>query len=471
MINKNLHYCVVGFGVTGKSCLDFLLQLQASKITVTDTQDNLAIQAKTTQYIDQEKSTKSELTFHLGKLLIPDNADVVVVSPGIDRNLPEISAAVQNGAKLTNDINLFIEYIKLVNNSQIKLATVTGTNGKTTVVHILAAMAQQAGIKYALCGNVGNPILDYVFDREIKLYIIELSSFQLELVENLTSDVACVLNITADHLDRYIDFADYFAVKLKIYQHAKNLVYYRDDCAITKKLDSRLNNTIGINHKLSFGIKQVANNDQDFAIDITGRWLLHGQKKIMQIKELSISGEHNLLNVLASLAMGRILQFSKETMVMALKNFQGLPHRSQIIGKFSDQILWINDSKGTNVGATIAAIDAAVANDQFNNNLIIILGGVNKDMDFTILKPLVNKYCKAAILIGACQQQLFTIFQDGICCYLAKDLAVAVKIAKQIADIGNQVLFSPACASFDMFSNYQHRGQVFTQSVLDLYNE
>lgn len=459
-MNKKLHYCVLGLGITGISCLEFLINNQVEKITATDAQDNLELRSLSAKYPMVE--------FFFGELKIPSVADVLVLSPGIDQSLPIIKQAVINGAKLTNDINLFLEQINILQKIKpIKLAAITGTNGKTTVVNILASMAEHAGIKYALCGNVGNPVLNYLSNNEanndILLYIIELSSFQLELVDQLYCDVASVLNITPDHLDRYPDFAAYCDAKLKIYKHAKNIVYYRED---SNTYDKR---------GISFG-KSATFRDQDFSIDPEYTWLMQGKEKILPINELALTGEHNILNSLACLAVGNLLGLSKDAMYAALRNFSGLEYRCQKVGMFDDGILWINDSKGTNVGATIAAINSTIAKkytgiEELHKKMIIILGGINKNADLSILKPWVGKHCKIAILIGDCKNQLFDILQHNVNCYVAIDLQTAVRIAKQFAIYGDTVLFSPACASFDMFKNYKHRGEVFKQCVLEIYNE
>lgn len=445
-MNKELHYCVLGLGITGVSCLEFLLNHQVAKITATDIKDNLELQALAIKYPMVE--------FFFGELKCPDTADVLVLSPGIDQSLPVIQQAVLRGVKLTNDINLFLEQINILKKTQpIKLVAVTGTNGKTTVVNILASMAKYAGINYALCGNVGMPVLNCI-DKNVLLYIIELSSFQLELIEKLYCDVASILNITPDHLDRHQDFAAYCAAKLKIYQHAKNIVYYREDANTYNK------------QGISFG-ESLAVRDQDFCIDADHNWLMQGKEKIFPINELVLTGKHNFLNSLACLAIGNLLNFPKDAMYTALKNFSGLEYRCQKVGMFNDGVLWINDSKGTNVGATIAALNAVGS----HKKTIIILGGINKNADLAILKPFVAEYCKAAILFGDCKNQLFELFQDSINCYVVIDLLMAVTIAQQLAVSGDTVLFSPACASFDMFKDYKHRGEVFKQCLLKIYNE
>ena len=455
-MNKKLHYCVLGLGITGISCLEFLTNNQIEKITATDVKNNLGLPKLSEKY--------PTVNFLLGELKIPDDADILVLSPGINQFLPVIQNAVKRGAKLTNDINLFLEQINILKkNSPIKVVAITGTNGKTTVVNILANMAEQVGVKYALCGNVGDPVLNYLSNTDVLLYIIELSSFQLELVDQLYCDVACILNITPDHLDRYADFAAYCAAKLKIYKNAKNIVYYREDL-------NTYNNSFDNKSVISFG-KSFTDSSKNFSIDADYKWLMHGQFKMIQIKELALTGEHNILNSLACLAIGDLLNFPKNDMYVSLKNFFGLEHRCQIVGTWNG-ISWVNDSKGTNVGATIAALNANLScNENYNKKLIIILGGINKNADLSMLQPFVANNCKTAILIGACKEQLFDILHHSVNCHIAVDLQMAVSIAKQIAILGDTVLFSPACASFDMFENYKHRGEVFKQCVLELYND
>ncbi|MGD0465630.1 MAG: UDP-N-acetylmuramoyl-L-alanine--D-glutamate ligase [Gammaproteobacteria bacterium] len=458
-MKKDLHYCVLGLGITGISCLDFLIKKKIKRITAIDLKNNSELLQLTYKY--------PQVNFILGSVEIPSDAELLILSPGIDPSLPNIQQAIQRGAKLTNDINIFLEQIKILKQTkQISIAAITGTNGKTTVVNVLAKMAQLYGIKYALCGNVGEPVLNHLSD-DIQLYILELSSFQLELIENLSCkqifDAACILNVTPDHLDRYIDFTAYCVAKLNIYHQAKHIVYYREDHNTNPNIISKDLTHIKIS---SFG-KSATHHEQHFGIDPENKWLTEGQQKLLLISELSLYGEHNILNSLACLAIGKILRFPTNTMITVLKNFSGLEHRCQTIGTFTG-ISWINDSKGTNIGATIAAITSTIK--YCNTKLIIILGGINKNADLSMLQPYMANNCKAAILIGSCKEQLFEMFNKILDCYIAIDLKMAVFLAKKIATTGDTVLLSPACASFDMFENYKHRGEVFKQYVLELNN-
>lgn len=454
-MKKNLHYCILGLGITGISCLNFLITTEVNKITAVDIK-------KTKEFLELQDQY-STVHFILGEFKIPDDVDILVISPGIDPLLPVIQQALLRGVKITNDINIFLEHISILKRSKnIQIIAITGTNGKTTVVNILANMAKENGLSYALCGNVGAPVLDYL-SKDVSLYILELSSFQLELLSHLPCkeifEVACILNITPDHLDRYINFAAYCAAKLNIYQQAKNIVYYREDINTKPKQQ-------GINNINSFGLSSV-NNDEDFGIDIDNKYLIYGKQKLLLIKDLALFGEHNILNVLACFAIGKNLKFSIPSMINVLKCFSGLEHRCQTVGNF-DGIYWINDSKGTNVGAAIAAINSVVKH--YNTKLIIILGGISKNADLSLLQSCVINNCKAAIFIGSCKEELFNIFNDTLECYKSIDLKTAVYLAKKIANKGDVVLLSPACASFDMFENYKHRGEVFKNCVLELNN-
>ncbi len=461
-MNEKLHYSIVGLGISGISCLEFLIKNNIANITATDIKDNEELRGLINKY--------PKVKFFLGELFIPEETDFIILSPGIDQFIPIIQNAVLNGATLTNDVNVFLKQLNILRKlKDIKVVVITGTNGKTTVVNMLADMAEQSGIKYALCGNVGNPVLNYLpninninenYEQLPELYIIELSSFQLELVDELYCDVASILNITPDHLDRYPDFDTYCVAKLKVYAHANHCVYYQEDLHTHS-------NRAGI----SFG-KNYVSDKHSYSIDPDNLWLMHGALKMLPIKELGLNSEHNILNALAAIAIGDLLDFPRENIYTVLKNFKGLEYRYQTVGNFKDQIWWINDSKGTNIGATLAAINTTAHSNKYNNkNIIIIMGGLNKNVDLSLLKPLVITYCKMAILIGECKEQLLNIFQDHLECYLAIDLHVAVNIAKKFGHQGDIVLFSPACASFDMFDNYKHRGDVFKQCVLSLYHE
>lgn len=462
LINKNLHYSIVGLGISGISTLEYLIKHDVINITATDIKNDQELQFLTNKY--------PQVKFFLGELFIPEETDFIILSPGIDQFIPVVQNAVLNGAILTNDINIFLRQLNMLKKiKNIKIVVITGTNGKTTVVHMLASIAEQLKLKYALCGNVGNPVLDYapidINDSNIAspdLYIIELSSFQLELVDELHCDIASILNITPDHLDRYPDFEAYCTAKLKVYEHAKCCVYYHEDL-----------HTHPLNNKNKVFFTKNYNPDQaSYSIDADDLWLMHGDLKLLPINELALTSEHNILNALAVIAIGDLLNFPRDSIYTALKNFKGLEYRYQTVGNFADQVLWINDSKGTNIGSTLAAINTTVHSKKYHDkNIIIILGGLNKNVDLSLLKPLVVTYCKMVILIGDTQQQLLNIFQDHLECHLTTDLCIAVNIAKQFAKVGDIVLFSPACASFDMFDNYKHRGEVFKQSVLSLYHE
>lgn len=460
-MNIDLHYCILGLGVTGVSCLEFFTKKNIKKITAVDLKNNHELLLLKQKY--------PKVNFVLGEFKIPDNVDCLVLSPGIDPALPIIQHAIQQGTYLTNDINLFLEEINILKQSKaIKIAAVTGTNGKTTVVNVLAKMASEHNINYALCGNVGEPVLNCLANN-VSLYILELSSFQLELIDSLSCnqifDVACILNITPDHLDRYVDFTAYCIAKLNIYKQAKHIVYYTGDHEISLNGLKKYSELIGMS---SFGITpDLTYKSLYFGVDVESKWLTAETKKLLAISEISLYGEHNVLNVLACLAIGEKLGFSFSNMITVLKNFRGLEHRCQVIGTFAG-IKWINDSKGTNVGATIAAIKSIIKNS--NRKLIIILGGLNKNIDLSVLKPAVSTNCKAAILIGACKNQLKDILIATVDCYIADSLKMAVCLAQQIAKVDDTVLFSPACASFDMFNDYKHRGEVFKQCVLELNN-
>lgn len=466
-MNEKLHYSIVGLGLSGISTLEYLVKNNIQNISATD--------IKSEEELLFLKNKYPQVKFFLGELFIPEETDFVIVSPGVDRFTPVIKNAVLNGAVLTNDINIFLQQLDAARKiKDIKVVVVTGTNGKTTVVNMLANMAEALKIKYALCGNVGNPVLNYLpdnlkvddqncdYEHYPDLYILELSSFQLELVDKLYCDVASILNITPDHLDRYPDFETYCAAKLKVYDHAKCCVYYEEDL-----------HTHPNPHKLQISFSKNYNPSQNsYSIDPDNLWLMHASLKMLAINKLRLNSEHNILNALASIAIGDLLNFPREAMYKVLKNFKGLDYRYQAVGNFKDRILWINDSKGTNIGATLTAITTTIHRKEYKNkNIIVILGGLNKNVDLSLLKPLVVTYSKIVILIGECKEQLLNIFQNHLECHLATDLEVAVNIAKKVAKSGDIVLFSPACASFDMFDNYKHRGDVFKQSVLSLYHE
>lgn len=410
-------YCVVGLGTTGWSVVNYLLKNNADFVVT----DSRTAPPKLAEF----KSTCPHVPLYLGAINIPSDCTEVVVSPGIvvETNLPKYG-----------DIELFASVVDK------PVIGITGSNGKSTVTTLLGDMARASGFNPGVGGNLGTPALD-LLDKGHDLYVLELSSFQLETTDNLSLKVATILNLSPDHLDRYADMHEYANAKQRIYKNAEFAVTNVDDVATAVDKPG-----------LSFGLSSGDYYLQD-------DYLTNNGQQLLAIKELGILGQHNQLNALAALAIGELAGFFLPSMLQVLRDFNGLEHRCEKIMQDSRRVLWVNDSKGTNPGATLAALYGLV--DNISGKWVIVLGGEGKQADFSELCTSVAKHCKAAILIGAEQQNLAKLLENKIPCYRAKDLSSVVSIGREITQSGDGVLFSPACASFDMFDNYQQRGEVF----------
>ena len=386
------------------------------------------------------------MVLHTGKF-DPDlfvNARRIVVSPGVPLSESVLQVAKDQGVEITGDIDLFAREITA------PVVGITGSNGKSTVTTLLSAMIKSAGMNVSMGGNIGKPALDLLSD-ETDLYVLELSSFQLETLASLPMQVAVVLNISPDHLDRYDDLASYALSKQVIYENAANLVVNRDDALASQNLPS---------NKPVVGFTLNEPGDNDFGLRCYGNesWLCRGQEKLLPAASLKIKGQHNTANALAALAMGSLLNIPLKPMLDALKNFGGLQHRTQWLAEING-VHWFNDSKATNVGASLAAIEGLPGTH------VLIAGGESKQADFSPLKQVAKDRLRAVVLIGRDADIIESALDNVVPVLHAVDMDDAVKKAAELAQPGDNVLLSPACASFDMYQNFEHRGAAFIQSV------
>lgn len=381
-------------------------------------------------------------------------ADEIVLSPGISLATPEIAEAVEQGIPVIGDIDIFSRTVRE------PVAAVTGSNGKSTVVTLLGEMAREAGLKVGVGGNLDGrasmPALDLLRSGRHDLYVLELSSFQLETTQHLGARAAVILNLSEDHLDRYETMSGYRAAKLRIFNGCQFAIINRDEpLAQPDELPHE--------NVLRYGLA-VPERDSDFGVvsDAGQRWLVHGARRLIEASELRVVGEHNLSNVLAALAMGRAVGLPEGAMVEAVRQFRGLPHRCQWLSEHTG-VMWFNDSKGTNVAAAMNAI-TSVANS-IPGQVILIAGGVGKGADFRALLPALEKHASTVILIGQDADRMETAFSGAVTVRRAGSLEEAVASAASLATAGDAVLLSPACASFDMFQDFAHRGRAFTAAV------
>lgn len=373
--------------------------------------------------------------------------DELIVSPGVSLEEPAIVAAAEAGATISGDINLFREA------ANAPLVAITGSNGKSTVTTLVGLMAAEAGVNVAVGGNLGTPALE-LLSPEVELYVLELSSFQLEAATDLRPEVATVLNISDDHMDRYPDRMSYFRAKHRIFQGARHAVINLDD-----PLSQPLLNEGMVPH--FFGAHRVDLDVFSTREDETGLWLTQGLDNLIHASELQLAGEHNIANVLAALAIGQAAGLPMEPMLEAARHFRGLPHRSQTV-RVHDGIGWINDSKATNVGATRAAIESLKPH---SGQIVLIAGGDGKGADFSELRKVAEGRVRHVVVLGRDGPRLAEALGDGVAVTHAGDMSDAVRAAAAVAEPGDRVLLSPACSSLDQYASYEARGDAFIQAV------
>ena len=439
-MHANRSYLIVGLGVTGLSVVDYLVQNNA-RVMITDTR-------AAPPQLQELQHKYPQLTVMLGAITIPEHITHIVLSPGLGVATPEIQAALQHGVKVLGDIELFAQAVDK------PVIAITGANGKSTVTTLLGEMARASGLRVGVGGNLGPAALT-LLKQDYAVYILELSSFQLETTHSLQPQGGAVLNISPDHLDRYAGMAEYIQAKQRIYNRAEYIVFNQQD-EFTMPI-------AGSGQQISFGLEPAAANNFGIIMHDGAAWLARGTTPLLPISAMAMLGIHNVANALAALAMGELAGFNMSAMLNTLRSFKGLEHRCEKI-VITNGVLWVNDSKGTNVASTLAAIRGLAT--QIAGKWVIILGGVGKMQDFSPLLPDLEKVCKAAILIGTEAANFARLLDGKVPYFMAADLAAVVAIAKQQTQPGDGVLLSPACASFDMFDNYVQRGRLFKQQVL-----
>jgi len=375
--------------------------------------------------------------------------DEVVVSPGVALSEPALVEVKTRGVSVVGDVDVFVRH------ARAPVVAITGSNGKSTVTSLVAEMAKAAGVSFAVGGNLGTPALDFV-DDDVRWFILELSSFQLEGVGRLGAKVACVLNVGEDHLDRYESLDDYVAAKFKVFEGAECVVVNRDDpSACPVDFSGR---------QVSFGLD--APDDGQFGVVREGDavFLAFGVVKLVDVKQLKLVGSHNWANALAALAFGSLMGFDLDVCVKTVKGFAGLPHRCQWVASFNE-VAWYDDSKGTNVSATCCSV-ASLA-EHVVGDVVLLAGGQGKGADFFPLRNFVGRPVKHFVLFGEDAQHIAQAVGEVHCSFVGS-MDEAVEAASQLAVPGDAVLLSPACASFDMFADFADRGVHFRQAVLEL---
>jgi UDP-N-acetylmuramoylalanine--D-glutamate ligase len=374
----------------------------------------------------------------------------LILSPGVSLEEDVVVRARARGCAIYNDIEWFAQRVRA------PVIAITGTNGKSTVTSLVGDMAKRAGLRVAVAGNIGTPVLDCLDDGEAyDLWVLELSSFQLELVSSLTPLAATILNITPDHLDRHHTLEAYQAAKQRVYQHATHVLFNRAD-ALTRPQDHVYACSYGLDAPLGdeqFGILNNAAGETCLA---------KGQTAFLPVSAMRMQGRHNWENALAATALAQFAGIALPVIQQSLMEFAGLPHRCEKVRSLNDA-LWINDSKGTNVGATWSAISGI--GGAMQGKIVLIAGGQGKGADFTSLRPSMTEFVRSVVLIGEDADKLHADLEGCVALTHAESLSQAVLLAQQQAQPGDVVLLSPACASLDMFHDFNHRGEVFASLV------
>jgi UDP-N-acetylmuramoylalanine--D-glutamate ligase len=437
---------VVGLGKTGASCLRYFAKHGIAAVA-TDSRP-------APPGLAELGSLAGKLDIRLGSfdLSLLDGASQVLMSPGVSLDEPIARAARARGIEVLGDVELFARAV------HAPVIGITGTNGKSTVTSLVAAMAGAAGRRVLAGGNLGTPALDLLDQPVPDLYVLELSSFQLETTSSLNLQGAVVLNVTADHMDRYATVLDYARAKERIFAHAATLVRNADDPLVMEMGRAAIRRAGP--KVVTFSTRRT---DADYCLLREGArsFLCRHGAAVLEMARMKITGQHNAANALAALALGDAAGLPLAPMLQALETFPGLPHRSAWIADFRG-VRYVDDSKGTNVGATLAAVDG------MPGPLVVIAGGLSKGQDFAPLAAAFNGKVRHAVLIGKDAGDIERALTGVVGSERAASMQEAVAAAARAAQPGDTVLLSPACASFDMFRDYGHRGDVFAAAVRDL---
>ncbi len=447
-----MHSVVIGLGKTGASCVRYLSR---RGIRVSATDSRLAPPG-----LAELGGLARTLELRLGgfDLSLLDGAAQVLISPGVSLEEPIVRAARERGIELVGDVELFARHVNA------PVVGITGTNGKSTVTSLVASMAAAAGLTVLAGGNLGVAALDLLEQPVPDLYVLELSSFQLETTSSLRLQAAVVLNVTPDHMDRYPTVAAYAQAKARIFAHAATAVLNADDPLVCAMHPSRERRAAGGVRTVTFSVADAGASDFSL-LRIGPRTLLARLGvALLDTARMKISGLHNAANALAALALGEASGLPMTKMLEALERFPGLPHRAEWIADV-EGVHYVDDSKGTNVGATTAAVDG------MPGPLVVIAGGVGKGQDFAPLAQAFRGKVRYAVLIGQDATAVAAALKDVCTTETAASMPQAVAAATRAARVGDTVLLSPACASFDMFRDYAHRGDAFAAAVRSLGTE
>ncbi|MCU7555528.1 UDP-N-acetylmuramoyl-L-alanine--D-glutamate ligase [Alteromonas sp. ASW11-19] len=422
------HVVVAGLGMTGQACVRFLTG-QPVTVTAWDTRSHLNVPDTITVPVILGEPAED----------FWQNVDCLILSPGINPQLPAVEAAQAHGVEVMGDVELFARL------NTVPAFGITGSNGKTTVTLLLTHILQAAGKRAIAAGNVGTPVLD-TLDQSLDAVVLELSSFQLETTSSLTLQAATILNISDDHLDRHGTLQRYLDAKQRIFAHCDTAVVWRGQ-AETRP-------TTAVNNMLLYGLDDVASG-----LGYRQGWITLDNEPVVDMQQVALVGRHNVLNIQAALAMAMTAGVPPHVAAEAVYEFSSAPHRCVEIASHND-VRWIDDSKATNVGATLAAIEGI--GPGCSGNLILIAGGDAKGADLSALAAVISENVHFVIALGRDGERIAAL---SPCSAYVQSLQEAVALAYEKATPGDVVLLSPACASLDMFDNYIHRASVFADAV------
>ena len=432
---------VVGLGKTGLSVARFLAR-QGIDVAVADSRENPPALAELREQLP-------DVAVFPGGFdpAVFDRATHLIVSPGVALETPALRRAIAQGKWMLGDLDLFACMAKA------PVIAVTGANGKSTVTTLVGLMAEAAGRKVKVGGNLGTPMLD-LLDEEAELYVLELSSFQLERSTLLEPLAATALNISPDHMDRYVDVEAYAAAKQRIFNGRGVMVLNADDAMVAAMAQAeRRTMWFGLREgvPLDYGVRHIEGEE----------WLVCGDEPLLPTREVGIQGRHNVANALAAVALGDAAGLASAAMATALRRFEGLEHRTQRVAEI-DGVAWVNDSKATNVGACVAALEG------LTGQAVLIAGGDGKGADFSVLAPVAARKLRAAVLMGRDAPLLEAALRKVVPTMRVENMKQAVEAARRLAQRGDTVLLAPACASLDQYQDYQERGRVFAEAVRGL---
>ncbi|MFK7893931.1 MAG: UDP-N-acetylmuramoyl-L-alanine--D-glutamate ligase [Granulosicoccus sp.] len=445
---KGQRILVVGLGVTGMSVVRYLLNNSIAFEAAVEC-DEQAASSYRRQLAELTGARQTQLLIDNFDAAVFSEYDLIVLSPGVPRSHPAIQAALENSVQVIGDIELFAGAVRK------PVVAVTGSNGKSTVVAWLSFALQRAGINAVACGNIGQPALD-ALQTEAEFYILELSSYQLESTYALKAVSATVLNVSEDHLDRYDDIEHYASVKRRLLDMSEHVVLNYDDDRTWPVGE------ISAQHEyFSVSAKKLPEVRWHRSVHADSPWLCDHDCRLLATHELQLPGEHNVANALSVIALAAPLGIGFSQLQDGLLAYAGLPHRTQFVGE-KNGVRWYNDSKGTNVDACRKAVLA------MPGPVMLIAGGISKGADFTALAETLERCVKSLILLGQDREQMahqMSVVSDII---MVDTLSEAVSVASDRASTGDVVLLSPACSSFDMFRNFEDRGNQFVTAVQEV---